>query len=187
MQYPSQEAHDAHSASTLLSCFPFQVVVNLTSIPVFAIMRTLASMHTLCFSLPLAKVYVLVAHCFFLFCLVACLSSPAPERYNLLEAEVCGPRMANFLGVILPWLICVPFYTGSGFTNVVNWSDLLSLARSLDMHALHQRDGGTTQATHTLSAFFWCIILQSHSLCSCFFSVSCLMRCVGVASFSTRR
>jgi hypothetical protein len=33
--------------------------------------------------------------------------------------------MANFLGVLLPWLICIPFYTGSGFSNVVNWGGIV--------------------------------------------------------------
>jgi len=68
-----------------ITFYLFPVVVNLTSIPVFAIM----------------------------------------QRYNLLEAQVCGPKMANFLGVVLPWLICIPFYTGTGFSNVVNWGGIV--------------------------------------------------------------
>ena len=56
---------------------------------------------------------------------VVCVFAAIMQRYNLLEAGVCGPRMANFLGVVLPWLVCIPFYTGSGFSNVVNWGGII--------------------------------------------------------------
>ena len=76
-----------NSSSTIakITFYVFPVVINLTSIPVFAIM----------------------------------------QRYNLLEAKVCGPKMANFIGVVLPWLVCIPFYTGSGFSNIVNWGGII--------------------------------------------------------------
>lgn len=76
---------DSSNVLTHITFYLFPCVVNLTSIPVFAIM----------------------------------------QRYNLLEARVCGPKMANFLGVVLPWLVCIPFYTGSGFSEVVNWGGIL--------------------------------------------------------------
>uniref|UniRef100_A0A6B2L2W7 Amino acid transporter transmembrane domain-containing protein n=1 Tax=Arcella intermedia TaxID=1963864 RepID=A0A6B2L2W7_9EUKA len=47
-------------------------------------------------------------------------------RYNLLENKICGKALANFIGVILPWLIVIPFYTGDGLTIVMNWSTLIS-------------------------------------------------------------
>jgi len=47
-------------------------------------------------------------------------------RYNLLENKICGKPMANFIGVILPWLVTIPFYTGKGLSNVINWSSLIS-------------------------------------------------------------
>jgi len=47
-------------------------------------------------------------------------------RYNLLENKICNKPMANFLGVILPWLITIPFYTGQGLQDVINWSSLVS-------------------------------------------------------------
>jgi hypothetical protein len=43
-------------------------------------------------------------------------------RYNLLISQVCNKFWANFLGVILPWLLCLPAYTGSGFSLIVNWA-----------------------------------------------------------------
>jgi len=47
-------------------------------------------------------------------------------RYNLLENKICNKPMANFIGVILPWLVCIPFYTGKGLQEVINWSSLIS-------------------------------------------------------------
>jgi len=47
-------------------------------------------------------------------------------RYNLLENKICSKPMANFIGVILPWLVTIPFYTGQGLQNVINWSSLIS-------------------------------------------------------------
>jgi len=47
-------------------------------------------------------------------------------RYNLLENKICGKPMANFIGVILPWLVTIPFYTGKGLSNVINWSSLIA-------------------------------------------------------------
>eukprot|EP01094_Clydonella_sp_ATCC50884_P006758 TRINITY_DN1594_c0_g2_i1.p1 TRINITY_DN1594_c0_g2~~TRINITY_DN1594_c0_g2_i1.p1 ORF type:complete len:412 (-),score=121.43 TRINITY_DN1594_c0_g2_i1:1068-2303(-) len=46
-------------------------------------------------------------------------------RYNLLESEFCSKGWANFWGVLFPWMVAVPFCTGSGFNIFVNWSSLL--------------------------------------------------------------
>jgi len=47
-------------------------------------------------------------------------------RYNLLENKICNKPVANFIGVVLPWLVTIPFYTGQGLNNVINWSSLIS-------------------------------------------------------------
>jgi len=47
------------------------------------------------------------------------------QRYNLEEAGVCGRRWALFWGVISPWLIAIPLYTGSGYETLVSWSGLV--------------------------------------------------------------
>jgi hypothetical protein len=47
-------------------------------------------------------------------------------RYNLLENKICNKPVANFIGVILPWLVTIPFYTGQGLLEVMNWSTLIS-------------------------------------------------------------
>ena len=47
------------------------------------------------------------------------------QRYNLLESGVCGRRMAVFIAVVLPWLVAIPLYTGSGYQLLVTWSGIL--------------------------------------------------------------
>lgn len=76
---------DSSSALAKFTFYFFPIVVDLTSIPVFAIM----------------------------------------QRYNLLEAKVCSKGWANFIGVVLPWLVCIPFYTGSGFSEIINWGGII--------------------------------------------------------------
>lgn len=50
------------------------------------------------------------------------------QRYNLKEAGVCGPKWAAFWGVVLPWLLAVPLYTGNGYQTLVTWSGLVLLS-----------------------------------------------------------
>lgn len=45
-------------------------------------------------------------------------------RYNLLQSKI-NKKGANFLAVVLPWLVVIPFLTGSGLNNVLNWGTLL--------------------------------------------------------------
>ena len=47
------------------------------------------------------------------------------QRYNLLSEKVCGKAMANFLAVVLPWLIAIPLYNGAGYQNLANWGGVL--------------------------------------------------------------
>jgi len=47
-------------------------------------------------------------------------------RYNLLENKICSKPVANFIAVLLPWLVVLPFYCGNGLSNVINWSTLIS-------------------------------------------------------------
>lgn len=44
-------------------------------------------------------------------------------RYNLMQSNV--PKIAaNFLAVVLPWLIVIPFLTGDGLNDILNWGTL---------------------------------------------------------------
>jgi len=45
-------------------------------------------------------------------------------RYNLVENNLCRKITANFWAVVFPWILAIPFYTGSGFLNVINWTSL---------------------------------------------------------------
>lgn len=47
------------------------------------------------------------------------------QRYNLVESGLCGKRMAMFLAGVLPWLIAIPLYTGSGYELLITWSGIL--------------------------------------------------------------
>jgi hypothetical protein len=47
------------------------------------------------------------------------------QRYNLYEAKVCSKRWAAFWGVVAPWLIAIPLYTGSGYQTLVMWAGLV--------------------------------------------------------------
>lgn len=46
-------------------------------------------------------------------------------RYNLLETGYFSKPWALFLSVIFPWLLIIPFYTGSGLLTLINWSSLI--------------------------------------------------------------
>lgn len=48
-------------------------------------------------------------------------------RYNLLENKVCGPILANFLGVILPWAAALVLLSGNLINVLLNWSGLLTI------------------------------------------------------------
>ena len=50
------------------------------------------------------------------------------QRYNLKEAGVCGAKQAAFWGVVSPWLIAIPLYTGSGYQTLVTWSGLVLIS-----------------------------------------------------------
>mmetsp|Transcript_58857 Transcript_58857/g.137023 ORF Transcript_58857/g.137023 Transcript_58857/m.137023 type:complete len:472 (+) Transcript_58857:82-1497(+) len=43
-------------------------------------------------------------------------------RYNLVEQQILGPRRAGFVAVILPWVLGVTFYCGTGFAMVVQYA-----------------------------------------------------------------
>lgn len=46
-------------------------------------------------------------------------------RYNLLETGLVGRPAAFFWSVVFPWLIVIPFYTGDGLIELINWSSLV--------------------------------------------------------------
>ena len=43
-------------------------------------------------------------------------------KYNFLSNQVVSKPVANFVAVVLPWLLAVPFYTGAGFNTIVTWT-----------------------------------------------------------------
>jgi hypothetical protein len=45
-------------------------------------------------------------------------------RYNLIESGLCGKHWANVWAVLFPWAVSVPFYTGSGLSNIIGWVGL---------------------------------------------------------------
>jgi len=46
-------------------------------------------------------------------------------RCNLLEGGLCKPLLANFVAVVLPWIVALPFQTGGGLQKIINLSALL--------------------------------------------------------------
>ena len=47
------------------------------------------------------------------------------QRYNLIKEKVCGKHTANFLAILLPWLIAIPLYNGKGYQLLANWGGVL--------------------------------------------------------------
>jgi len=46
-------------------------------------------------------------------------------RYNIIENNIMRKSFANFWAVIFPWLLVLPFYTGSGLQTFMNWTSLV--------------------------------------------------------------
>jgi hypothetical protein len=46
-------------------------------------------------------------------------------RYNLLQNKVFPKGISNFVAVVLPWLVVIPFLTGDGLNNILNWGTLV--------------------------------------------------------------
>jgi len=46
-------------------------------------------------------------------------------RYNLLQNKVFSKALANFIAVILPWLVVIPFLTGGGLNIILTWGSLV--------------------------------------------------------------
>jgi len=46
-------------------------------------------------------------------------------RYNLLQNKVMSKPLANFIAVILPWILVIPFLTGSGLNTIITWGTLI--------------------------------------------------------------
>lgn len=42
-------------------------------------------------------------------------------RYNLINDGLLGPTKATLFSTVVPWLLCVVFYTGRGFNLIVNY------------------------------------------------------------------
>ncbi|EGG18059.1 hypothetical protein DFA_06726 [Cavenderia fasciculata] len=45
-------------------------------------------------------------------------------RYNLMQNDLMPKSAANFVAVVLPWLIVIPFMTGDGLNKISNWSSI---------------------------------------------------------------
>jgi len=46
-------------------------------------------------------------------------------RYNLLQNKVFPKGLSNFIAVVLPWILVIPFLTGSGLNAIINWGTLI--------------------------------------------------------------
>lgn len=46
-------------------------------------------------------------------------------RYNLLQNRVFPKGISNFIAVVLPWLVCIPFLTGAGLNAILTWGTLI--------------------------------------------------------------
>lgn len=46
-------------------------------------------------------------------------------RYNLLQAKTFHKGVANFVAVVLPWIVVIPFLTGNGLNQIINWGTLI--------------------------------------------------------------
>lgn len=44
---------------------------------------------------------------------------------NLVQNEVCGKRVAQFLAFIVPWFCAIPFLSGNGLFSFINWASLV--------------------------------------------------------------
>ncbi|EGC29268.1 hypothetical protein DICPUDRAFT_159166 [Dictyostelium purpureum] len=45
-------------------------------------------------------------------------------RYNLTQNRLMHPRYANFIAILLPWIIVIPFQTGDWLNKISNYSSL---------------------------------------------------------------
>eukprot|EP00899_Mesostigma_viride_P024530 jgi/Mesvir1/5261/Mv15376-RA.4 len=48
-------------------------------------------------------------------------------RDNLVQEGIFSHRWASIISNLFPWLCTLPFYTGQGFQNLINWTGLLTL------------------------------------------------------------
>jgi len=46
-------------------------------------------------------------------------------RYNLLQNKVFPKGLSNFIAVVLPWIVVIPFLTGSGLNAIITWGTLI--------------------------------------------------------------
>eukprot|EP01132_Coremiostelium_polycephalum_P002424 gene2424-2994_t len=45
-------------------------------------------------------------------------------RYNLIQNKLMSKKVANFLAIVLPWIIVIPFATGDWLNEISNWASL---------------------------------------------------------------
>jgi len=46
-------------------------------------------------------------------------------RYNLLQNKIFPKGLSNFIAVVLPWIVVLPFLTGNGLNSIINWGSLI--------------------------------------------------------------
>jgi len=46
-------------------------------------------------------------------------------RYNLLQNKIFPKGVSNFIAVVLPWIVVIPFLTGNGLNSIINWGTLI--------------------------------------------------------------
>eukprot|EP01132_Coremiostelium_polycephalum_P002447 gene2447-3022_t len=45
-------------------------------------------------------------------------------RYNLMQNKLMTKKLANFLAIVLPWIIVIPFATGNWLNQISNWATI---------------------------------------------------------------
>ena len=75
-------------------------------------------------------------------------------RYNLLQEGLCGPRAANFIAVVSPWIFSLLLYSGTLLNSLMNWTGLLVVVplNFILPCYLYLKSRSTEQDTRMLSA-----------------------------------
>jgi hypothetical protein len=73
-------------------------------------------------------------------------------RYNLLQNKVFPKGISNFVAVVLPWLVVIPFLTGDGLNNILNWGSLVfsSVANFIIPFVVYLRASGFRDRASTV-------------------------------------
>jgi Transmembrane amino acid transporter protein len=80
-------------------------------------------------------------------------------RYNLVENNIMRKSFANVFAVLLPWLVAIPAYTGTGLMLVINWTSLLingaiNFIIPVTLYILSRRDTYNRSKSHLVVRTF---------------------------------